>query len=174
MGIAVGWTDPVHQEADRVAHTAAAFRSAHASLGILDAPASRPRRQAMGDDKDVPNNDTYITRPTFGTKFKPMEVRKVIESVVVAELSGVSYNPEEKIVEKTKRLSNQIKNKLKEDLELPRYKYVVQVVIAEQKGQGIKMGCRSFWDTETDNYAEYTYQNDTLICVASAFGVYYY
>ena len=36
------------------------------------------------------------------------------------------------------------------------------------------MGCRSFWDTETDNYAEYTFQSDTLICVASAFGVYYY
>ena len=37
-----------------------------------------------------------------------------------------------------------------------------------------RMGCRSFWDTETDNYAEYTFQSDTLICVASAFGVYYY
>merc|ERR1712146_590454 len=126
----------------------------------------------MAEDTDV--STAYVVRPSFGTKFKPMEVRKVIESVVVAELSGVSYNPEEKIVEMTKKLSNLIKNKLKEDLELPRYKYVVQVVIAEQKGQGIKMGCRSFWDTETDNYAEYTYQNDALICVASAFGVYYY
>merc|ERR1712146_298739 len=126
----------------------------------------------MAEDGD--QQTSYIVRPSFGTKFKPMEVRKVIESVVVAELSGVSYNPEDKIVEMTKKLSNLIKNKLKEDLELPRYKYVVQVVIAEQKGQGIKMGCRSFWATETDNYAEYTYKNDTLICVASAFGVYYY
>merc|ERR1711907_127285 len=125
----------------------------------------------MGDNETTTLN---IVRPSFGTKFKPMEVRKVIESVVVAELSGVSYNPEEKIVEMTKKLSDQIKNKLKEELELPRYKYIVQVVIAEQKGQGIKMGCRSFWATETDNYAEYTYQNETLICVASAFGVYYY
>merc|ERR1719331_1148575 len=126
----------------------------------------------MGDEDS--NTPTYIVRPTFGTKFKPMEVKKVIESVVLTELSGVSYNPEEKIVNLTKTLSNQIKNKLKEELELPRYKYVVQVVIAEQKGQGMKMGCRSFWDTETDNYAEFTYQNKTIICVASAFGVYYY
>lgn len=126
----------------------------------------------MGEDDST--NPSYIVRPTFGTKFKPMEVKKVIESVVVAELANVSYNPEEKIVTLTKTLSNQIKNKLKDELELPRYKYVVQVVIAEQKGQGMKMGCRSFWDTETDNYAEYTYQNDTLICVATAFGVYFY
>merc|ERR1712205_161493 len=128
----------------------------------------------MTDAADDENKTSYIVRPSFGTKFKPMEVRKVMESVVVSTLSGVKYNPEEKIVELTKTLSDDIKNKLKEELELPRYKYVVQVVIAEQKGQGIKMGCRSFWDTETDNYAEYTFQNDTLICVASAFGVYYY
>merc|ERR1711998_667491 len=131
-------------------------------------------RFAMGEGDGDSTNPTYIVRPTFGAKFKPMEVKKVIESVVVAELSGVSYNTEEKIAEQTKKLSNLIKNKLKEELELPRYKYVVQVVIAEQKGQGMKMGCRSFWDTETDNYAEYTYRNETLICVASAFGVYYY
>merc|ERR1711924_105396 len=130
--------------------------------------------QTMGGEGEAEGGASYVVRPSFGTKFKPMEVRKVIESVVVEALSGVSYTPEEKIVELTKKLSNLIKNKIKEELELPRYKYVVQVVIAEQKGQGIKMGCRSFWDTETDNYAEYTYQNDTLICVASAFGVYYY
>ena len=47
----------------------------------------------------------------------------------------------------------------KSELQLPRYKFVVQVVIIEQKGQGVKMGCRSFWDTETDNYAEVTYSN---------------
>merc|ERR1712100_811264 len=114
----------------------------------------------MADETSVP----CIVRPSFGTKFKPMEVRKVIESVVVQKLSGVTYNntsgSEEKIVELTKKLSNDIKNKIKE-IELPRYKYVVQVIIAEQKGQGIKMGCRSFWDTETDNYAEYTFQSDT-------------
>merc|ERR1711959_335145 len=130
-------------------------------------------RKEMGEE-DENITPTYIVRPTFATKFQPRVVKKVIESVVVAELAGVSYNPEEKIVELTKKLSNQIKNKIKEELELPRYKYVVQVVIAAQKGQGLKMGSRSFWDTETDNFAEYAYQNDTLICVASVFGVYYY
>jgi hypothetical protein len=91
-----------------------------------------------------------------------------------SESSSCSYNPEEKIVELTKKLSNDIKNKIKEELQLPRYKFVVQVVIAEQKGQGIKMGCRSFWDTDTDNYAEVSYTNDTLMCIATCHGVYFY
>jgi len=56
----------------------------------------------------------------------------------------------------------------------PRYKFVVQVVIGEQRGEGVRMGCRCFWDADTDNYAEDTYRNDTLFCVAAAFGAYLY
>eukprot|EP00058_Branchiostoma_floridae_P000484 XP_002585972.1 hypothetical protein BRAFLDRAFT_255806 [Branchiostoma floridae] len=60
--------------------------------------------------------------------------------------------------------------------ELPydRYKFVVQVVIGEQKGEGVKMACRSFWDADTDNYAQDIFMNDSLFCVAAAFGVFYY
>eukprot|EP00658_Telonema_sp_P-2_P011819 TRINITY_DN14529_c0_g1_i17.p2 TRINITY_DN14529_c0_g1~~TRINITY_DN14529_c0_g1_i17.p2 ORF type:complete len:104 (+),score=22.33 TRINITY_DN14529_c0_g1_i17:251-562(+) len=103
-----------------------------------------------------------------------MEVREVMERTITAALNGVSYNPEDQIVELNKKLADQIKNRIKEELQLPRYKFIVQVVIAEQKGQGIKLGCRSFWDTETDNYAEVSYSNDSLICIATCHGVYYY
>ena len=37
-----------------------------------------------------------------------------------------------------------------------------------------RMGCRCFWDQNTDNYAEETYMNEHLFCVAAAFGIYYY
>ena len=50
-------------------------------------------------------------------------------------------------------------SKLKSELELPRYKFVVQVVIGEDRGACVRMGCRCFWDAETDNYAEDTYRN---------------
>eukprot|EP00965_Chrysotila_dentata_P130591 4317224-Pleurochrysis_carterae.AAC.4 len=49
-----------------------------------------------------------------------------------------------------------------------------QVVIGEQRGEGVRMGARCFWDTDTDSYAEETYRNDSLFCVAAAFGVYLY
>lgn len=45
------------------------------------------------------------------------------------------------------------------EMNLPRYKYVVQVVIGEQRGEGVRMGSRCFWDSETDNVASETYVN---------------
>ena len=36
------------------------------------------------------------------------------------------------------------------------------------------MGCRCFWDQNTDNYAEETYMNEHLFCVAAALGIDYY
>ena len=94
------------------------------------------------------------------------------------------------------------RSKLKSELELPRYKFVVQVVIGEDRGACVRMGCRCFWDAETDNYAEDTYRNvrsrapalrqsapartaaicrrpparaqDSLFCVAAAYGAYLY
>lgn len=44
-------------------------------------------------------------------------------------------------------------------MNLPRYKYVVQVVIGEQRGEGVRMGSRCFWDSETDNVASETFVN---------------
>ena len=73
----------------------------------------------------------------------------------------------------TKEIADEVKNKLKE-LGLPRYKFMVQVVLGEQRGQGVRMGSRSFWDTNTDNSASHTYMNDNLFCVCVAFGVYLY
>jgi len=39
------------------------------------------------------------------------------------------------------------------ELGFKRYKYVVQVVLGEQHGAGIKIGSRCLWDADTDNYA---------------------
>ena len=49
--------------------------------------------------------------------------------------------------------------KLISALNLPRYKYLVQVVIGEQKGAGVRMGCRCFWDDQTDSVATETFVN---------------
>lgn len=50
------------------------------------------------------------------------------------------------------------------EMNLARYKYVVQVVIGEQRGEGVRMGSRCFWDSETDNVASETYINVRTPC----------
>lgn len=129
--------------------------------------ASRARRRMAGDAA------LYSARPAFKDKFRPATVKALIGAVLADRLADKSYNPE-LTAQWTREIADEIKSKLKTELDLPRYKFVVQVVIGEQRGEGVRMGCRCFWDADTDNYAEDTYRNDSLFCVAAAFGAYLY
>ena len=73
----------------------------------------------------------------------------------------------------TRDIADQIKVSLKNG-EYLRYKFLVQVVIGEQRGEGIRMGCRCVWDADTDCYASESFKNDSLFCVATAYAVYLY
>lgn len=46
-----------------------------------------------------------------------------------------------------------------------RYKYVVQVVLGEQHGAGVKIGSRCLWDADTDNYASDVFWNVSNHCI---------
>ncbi|XP_002128994.1 dynein light chain Tctex-type protein 2B-like [Ciona intestinalis] len=126
---------------------------------------------ASTEEETKPEN-TYMIRPNFQHKFKKATVKECIHQVVSEHLSGKQYNSEE-VSEWTQVISNGIKTKLKE-MGFDRYKFVVQCVIGEQRGEGVKMGCRCFWDSDTDNYAQDVFMNSTLFCVTAAFGVFYY
>lgn len=115
---------------------------------------------------------TYTIRPKFEKKFRPSLVKDIIHQVLKESLHEKQYNSEDARI-LSKEIGDSIQSRLKE-FELDRYKYIVQVVIGEQRGEGVKMGCRCFWDSDTDNYAQDIYMNDTLFCVAAAYGVYYY
>ena len=80
------------------------------------------------------------------------------------------------------------------ELNLPRYKFVVHGVIGEQRGEGAKVAARCLWDSDTDALAREVYVTvrggeeqqtaisgslflpcqETLFCVLTAYGVYYY
>lgn len=55
-----------------------------------------------------------------------------------------------------------------------RYKIVVQCVVGEHGGQGVKVGARCFWDVNTDNFAQEMFLSENIFAVCAAFGVYYY
>ncbi|KAJ7993460.1 hypothetical protein DPEC_G00272660 [Dallia pectoralis] len=123
-------------------------------------------------DGAQPGGNTYLIRPNYQHKFKPSVVKECIRDILREQLSGIQYNPEEVPV-LSRSLADCIKNKLK-DLGLDRYKLVVQVVIGEQRGEGVKMAARCFWDADTDSHAQDIFINDSLFCVAAAFGSYFY
>ncbi|KAF4020846.1 hypothetical protein G4228_012874 [Cervus hanglu yarkandensis] len=105
-------------------------------------------------------------------RFRPSVVKDCIHAVLKEELANAEYSPEE-MPQLTKRLSENIKDKLKE-MGFDRYKMVVQVVIGEQRGEGVFMSARCFWDADTDNCTHDVFMNDSLFCVVAAFGCFYY
>ncbi|KAM9358467.1 dynein light chain Tctex-type protein 2B isoform 2-T2 [Symphorus nematophorus] len=104
--------------------------------------------------------DTYLIRPNHQDKFKPAIVKECIRDVVREQLSGMRYNAEE-VPELSHSLADCIKDKVK-NAGFDRYKLVVQVVIGEQRGQGVKMSSRCLWDSDTDNYAEDVFMNNCV------------
>lgn len=115
---------------------------------------------------------SYSLRPKISQRFRSAEVKELIHSILLARLADKEYNSET-TNELSKLICFEIKDKLK-SLNYDRYKFVVQCVIGEQKGAGINMSGRCFWDSDTDNYAESIYMNESLFCVAAAYGIYYY
>lgn len=123
-------------------------------------------------DIETEQQNSYVIRPNFKNKFRVDFVKSTMQEVLNDELSSKHYDAEE-TTKWSKDISDAIKEKLK-TLEYERYKFIVQVVIGEQRGEGVKIAARCLWDSDTDNYAQATYSNETLFCVAVAYGVYYY
>ena len=55
-----------------------------------------------------------------------------------------------------------------------RYKYLIQVIVGANKGQGVRMGSRQFWDKDTDNLATVTVIKKEIFITVCAFAVYLY
>mmetsp|Transcript_29788 Transcript_29788/g.52293 ORF Transcript_29788/g.52293 Transcript_29788/m.52293 type:complete len:133 (+) Transcript_29788:24-422(+) len=126
------------------------------------------------DEKSKAAGVEYQIRPAFKRMFKPSEAKVVIRSVLEEMLADQTYEPQGEAMNKlTRQVSQAVKQRLKE-LPMDRYKIMVQVVIGENKGAGVRMGCRCFWDAQTDRLAKEEYSNDHLWATCVAFGVYLY
>ncbi|XP_061862142.1 dynein light chain Tctex-type protein 2B isoform X1 [Colius striatus] len=107
----------------------------------------------------APGN-TYRLRPGLQQRFKSSTVKECIHTILMEKLANVEYVPEE-MPQLTKSLSEMIKDRLKEE-GFDRYKMVVQVVIGEQRGEGVNMAARCFWDADTDSYAHDVFMNVSI------------
>ncbi|KAF6254130.1 Tctex1 domain-containing 2-like protein [Scenedesmus sp. NREL 46B-D3] len=110
--------------------------------------------------------------PSFAEKFKPTKARQIIAEVLKTKLTGAAYTADSTST-LTRELADEIKQRLKSE-GWPRYKFAVQVFVGEQRGEGCRMACRCFWDSETDSYAFESFKNESLFCTAAAFASYIY
>jgi hypothetical protein len=113
----------------------------------------------------------YQIRPKQREKFKAAEAREVIRAVLKEKLENVGADADMGAL--SRQIADRVKYQLK-DMGTGRYKYVVQVAIGQQKGQGVQAGTRCFWDFETDAVAYEQFVNDNLFCLVTAYGIYLY
>ena len=113
---------------------------------------------------------TYRMKPYDEKKFSPSAVQRACEEVVTGALAGKAWNGEEEAVWAVD-ITEQIKAKVRA-MGFDRYKIVCQIVLGQNKQQGARVASRCLWDTETDNFASYTFDSDAMWCTAMVFGCY--
>ncbi|KAJ8313106.1 hypothetical protein KUTeg_010479 [Tegillarca granosa] len=115
--------------------------------------------------------NTYRLEPVSGTAFSPEKVENVIRDVLDSRLNKVTYHPARSKTLATD-LSTVIKGRVKM-LDFKRYKIVCNVIIMENKDQGVQVASRCIWNSSTDNFATYTYRNSSITAIAYVHGAYY-
>ncbi len=124
-----------------------------------------------GRDYYQTNQNQYLVEPKDHERFYPSRAKQYIKEVVVNNLEDYEID-EVTIAEKTEEITKLIRESLKDNLNLKRYKYIVQVIIGSLEGQGIRVTSKCLWDTNSDNYISYTYKTDKFYCTSVVFGLY--
>ncbi|KAM3729030.1 Dynein light chain Tctex-type protein 2B [Dirofilaria immitis] len=111
-------------------------------------------------------------RPTNQEKFRATVGRRILEEVLAENLAGHIFesNNAEQL---SNSLADKIRNRLKE-LNLPKYKYIIQVILGEERGQRVRAHGACMWDSDTDSAAHHVYSNEHLFCEATIFAVFHY
>ncbi|XP_058118860.1 dynein light chain Tctex-type protein 2B-like isoform X2 [Anopheles ziemanni] len=139
----------------------------------LDFVKSQLKMQSDARETSIPPAPAaYQMRPALSETFKSERIREIIQTVLTETLTGQTYTAAD-ASRWTKSLADEISLKVK-DLEMYRYKHVVQVMLGQQLGAGCKYVSRCRWDTECDNYATAEFKNSTIFCVVTVYGLYLY
>ena len=114
--------------------------------------------------------NTYRMEPM--KKFFPDKVAAIIKSVLEEAIGEKEYDFE-LFSSLTSELSDHIKEKVKESLDIPRYKLVSFVMAGQLKDQGARVGSRCVWNAAFDHYATSSYKNRYVFAVGVVYAVYF-
>ena len=117
--------------------------------------------------------NTFQMGPKDDQVFLPSRITKIVEEIIDSKLKDKEYQ-EAEAKQWVLELCNEIKAGVKEGGGIPRHKIIVQVIIGENAGQGIRVASKSLWDTNVDNWASFSYdRNPTMLVTGMVFGLYY-
>jgi len=99
---------------------------------------------------------------------------EIIKSYLEERFRNQSYSEDPNAPKQiTMSIADEIKEKLKSCEAWPdRYKCICYVTMGQKTGQGVRVSSRCAWDERFDRNISYTYQNEHLFCVVTAFAIY--
>ena len=133
---------------------------------ILKLLHGRPSSQNL-----VKFENTYRMEPV-NTSFFADNVSGIIRTVLEDELKEKPYDCTT-IPKLALTLSDRIKEKVKQMIDLPRHKLLSFVTIGEMKDQGVRVGSRCIWNPSWDRFASASYKSHTLFAVGVVFVTYF-
>ncbi|XP_071800344.1 dynein light chain Tctex-type 5-A-like [Asterias amurensis] len=131
----------------------------------------RPNLKTLSSDLDAFVEPSYQLVPPqkFG-EFRGT-INDIFEEMIPERLDKMRYDATLCKVQ-AKLLAGDIQEKVK-DLCIERYKLITVVNIGEIQQQAVRVCSRGIWDVEVDSFVTYRYQNPSMYCVATIFGIYY-
>ena len=115
--------------------------------------------------------NTYRLEPIH-KKFYTEKVSGIIRSVLEEALTDVEYDYAT-FSRLTTELSDRIKERVKEQLNLPRHKLVSFVSVGQMKDQGVRVGSRCVWNPSWDHYASASFKNKSVFAVGVIYATYF-
>ena len=106
---------------------------------------------------------------TEDTQFVVEEVTNKIQGSIEATIGGNSY-AQAKVGQWTNSVVESCLASLTK-LQKP-FKYIVTCVIMQKNGAGLHTASSCFWDVTTDGSCTVRWENKTMYCVVSVFGLY--
>lgn len=119
----------------------------------------------------VKKENTYKMKPDDGSGFSPSKVRNAVLEMLQCEFGDQKYDHDTSS-QLTCLIAERIKDKVKE-LNFPRHKISVNVIVGQNADQGVEVASRCVWDDKTDNSSCVTFTNKDLFVIALIFGAYY-
>lgn len=100
--------------------------------------------------------------------FVAEEVSSIVKDTVDSTLGSMTYQ-----ASRVKQLTETVIDEVLKKLVAQRkpYKYLVSCVIMQRTGAGLHMACSAYWDTTTDGVAIARWENRSMYCVVTVFGL---
>ena len=104
----------------------------------------------------------------IGEEFIVEDVETTIKSAIGSVLNDSSYVPTKVNDWSNNIISGALKGL--QSLNRP-YKYVLSVIIMQKNGAGLTSVASTFWDVNKDGLCKVTWENNTMHCIVTVYGL---